>query len=92
MPTLALPPLSPERAPKWAPNGVPAGIVAGSASIARGVIGSSDGGPVGAGSMRDRVPSPSTTIWSISSAGTSAGQYTPNDVAGPGGLVVKNPG
>ena len=38
------------------------------------------------------MPSSRTTTCSISSAGTSAGQYTPYAWAGPGGFVVKNPG
>ena len=53
---------------------------------------STRGGPVGAGSMRIRVPSSSTTTWSISSAGTSAGQYTPYAWAGPRQARREEPG
>ena len=49
MPTLALPPLSPERAPKCSPRTVPGAMSAGATSIVSGSIGSGDGGPVGAG-------------------------------------------
>ena len=58
-PTLALPPLSPERAPKCSPRACRARSSAGATSIVGGTIGSADGGPVGAGSMRMRVPSAS---------------------------------
>src|SRR5579884_1022997 len=78
-PTLALPPLSPERAPYTAPRGTarlgPSGT--GSVAAATGATATSPAGSGGVGSTASLRPSAATTTWSTTSAGTSAGQYTP---------------
>src|SRR5215813_4527498 len=81
-PTLALPPLSPERAPATVPSGTrrvapPAAIadlptVEATSELA-GVL-AIRGGPGGVGGIATVDPSGSTTAWSTASAGTTAGQ------------------
>src|ERR1700678_856460 len=95
-PTLALPPLSPERAPHSLPRGTStdgpdtAGVA--------GVCGR-PGAPEAPSALARahvcgtsrHVPSGRWTCWVTTSAGTRAGQYRPNALAGVGGVVVWNP-
>src|SRR3954454_850000 len=74
-PTLALPPLSPDRAPKYRPSGSPTAGPTGGTSMTELVTGCD---PVAddddARSIGMRRPSARTTTWCTSSLATSAGQ------------------
>src|SRR5215467_7570192 len=88
-PTLALPPLSPERAPAIVPSGArrvgpemsaaPAGLSAGSMTR---------GGPDGVGGIATIDPSAITTAWFTTFVATTVGQYTPYAVSAVGGVVA----
>src|SRR3954465_9584306 len=99
-PTLALPPLSPDRAPIRVPSGIrrvsplrslPAALppAAGGAAV---VAEEGGGGAGGVWGMTSRRPSAWTTTCSTSSAGTSAGQQTPYGPGSPRGGVRVNTG
>src|SRR5208282_2503899 len=94
-PTLALPPLSPERAPHSLPRGTstdgpardaPAGV----AGFWRR-LGLPEAATAHVCGMSRHVPSGRWTCWVTTSAGTRAGQYRPKALAGVGGVVVWNP-
>src|ERR1700744_6257289 len=90
-PTLALPPLSPDRAAAIRPSGARTAGPSGTAYST--YVGSKPTYVelVSMGGMTWRVPSGSTTVCSTSVAGISAGQYTPYALSGVGGVVVWNP-